>query len=117
MKWLVIATAIASLVACGGSSSPTAPTPASNANIGGSVRTPQPTSPAPPTLAICDATKVQFAYGQRLSAELVESARVAARARVARVIRPNDAITTDSMLGRLNLFVSAQDIVQSAYCG
>ena len=117
MKRLAIAVAIGSLVACSGGGNPTAPTPASNANMGGSVRTPQPTSPAPPTSPTCDATKVQFAYGQRMSAELVESARVAACARVARVIRPNDAITTDSMPGRLNLFVNAQDIVQSAYCG
>ena len=36
MKWQAIATAIASLVACGGESSPTAPTPAPPANIAGS---------------------------------------------------------------------------------
>jgi hypothetical protein len=36
MKWVAIATAIASLVACGGGSSPTAPTPAPPANIAGS---------------------------------------------------------------------------------
>ena len=115
MKRLAIAVAIGSLLACSGGN-PTAPTPAaSNASIGGSVRTPQPTPP--PATATCDATKVQFTYGQRVSDDLVESARVAARARVARMIRPNDAITTDSHLGRLNLNVNAQDIVQSAYCG
>ena len=116
MKRLAIAVAIGSLMACSGGN-PTAPTSSvANASIGGSLRTP-PSTPPPTTSATCDATKVQFTYGQRVSTELVESARVAARARVARVIRPNDTITPDSMLGRLNLVLNAQDIVQSAYCG
>ena len=71
-------------------------------------------SPAP---AGCDAARVQFAIGSPASADLLERARVAAQAATARFLRPNQVITLEFLATRLNLTLSAQEIVQSAYCG
>ena len=76
-----------------------------------------PTVPTPPTANTCDATLVRSAVGERASSGLLEAARLAARATVARFLRPNDVITMEYLGSRLNLHLDAQDIVRSATCG
>jgi hypothetical protein len=71
----------------------------------------------PPASRTCDATKVQFAVGSRESDELLERARVAAQASVARFLRPNQPITMEYLASRLNLNLDARGIVSSASCG
>ena len=65
----------------------------------------------------CDATKAQFAIGERASEELLNRARVAAGARTARFIRPNEPITLEFSTARLNLNLNDKDVVQSVTCG
>jgi MoxR-like ATPase len=77
---------------------------------------PSPPSP-PPVSDSCDAAKAQFAIGQRASSDLLERARVAAQARSARFLRPNDRITLEFLGSRLNLILNDQDVVHSATCG
>jgi hypothetical protein len=105
-------------VACG--SRTTAPTDTdrnnsveSNTSTGGPL---PPTAPLPPA-GSCDASKAQFALGERASQELLDRARVAAGARDARFIRPNEAITLEFLPTRLNLNLNTKDVVHSLYCG
>jgi peptidase inhibitor I78 family protein len=97
---------------------PAGPTPVQPGESTPDNRTPSPPPPAPPpTSTTCDASKAQFAIGERASSELLEKARVAAGAEVARFLRPNEPITTEFLSSRLNLNLNAKDVVHSAYCG
>jgi hypothetical protein len=49
--------------------------------------------------------------------ELLERARDAAQANVARFIRPNEPVTLEFSPARLNLGLDARDIVTSVTCG
>lgn len=101
-------------IACRGTdqnvTSPTPPDSASDSAARG-------TAPLPPTSARCDATKAQFAIGSRAGDGLLESARVAAQASVARFLRPNQPITMEFLASRLNLNLTERGIVYSAHCG
>jgi Peptidase inhibitor I78 family len=77
----------------------------------------RPTAPPPAPSGSCDATKAQFALGERASQELLDRARVAAGAGVARFIRPNEPITLEFSPARLNLNLNTKDVVQSVDCG
>lgn len=76
-----------------------------------------PTAPPPAPSGSCDATKAQFALGERASQALLDRARTAAGADVARFLRPNEAITLEFSPGRLNLSVDTKDVVHSVSCG
>jgi hypothetical protein len=73
--------------------------------------------PSPPTSRTCDATKAQFAVGSRASDALLERARVAAQAAVARFLRPNQPITMEFFASRLNLNLNERGVVYSTHCG
>ena len=73
--------------------------------------------PQPPSAATCDATKAQWAVGERASSDLLERARVSAEASTARFIRPNQPITMEFLGWRLNLGLDAQDVVAQVSCG
>jgi hypothetical protein len=49
--------------------------------------------------------------------DLLDRAREAAQASVARFIRPNEAITLEFLPWRLNLGLDAHDVVTSISCG
>lgn len=93
---------------------PAAPT-AVDGNTSTRGRLPPPSPPA--SSGNCNAAKAQFAVGERASQELLEKARAAAGAGVARFIRPNEPITLEFSPARLDLSLNGQDIVQSVYCG
>ena len=111
-------------VACASrTDAPTAPTDVDrNNSVGSSADTSTrgplpPTAPPPAPSGSCDATKAQFALGERASQELLDRARVAAGAGAARFIRPNEPITLEFSPARLNLNLNTKDVVQSVYCG
>lgn len=120
IKLITVAMAVGSVLACSSTRTPTAPTGVVGAPgeaTGAPVdRGPVPPQP-PPSSGTCDATLTQFAIGERASDALLERARIAAGADAARFIRPNQPITTEFNPVRLNLKVSAQEIVLSVYCG
>jgi hypothetical protein len=76
-----------------------------------------PPGQSPPNPASCDATKAQFAIGGAANDELLEAARVAATASVARFLRPNEPVTMEFLAWRLNLNLNERGIVESATCG
>lgn len=91
----------------------TAPT-AVESSSGQSRETPPPTTPQP---GDCDAAKAQSAVGERASDEVLERARVAAQAKSARFLRPNQPITMEYSSSRLNLELNERDIVRGVRCG
>ena len=108
------------IIGCQGSDqNATSPTPAESASgsTDSAERSPVPPPPAPPTSGMCDATKARFAIGRRAGDELLERARVAAQASVARFLRPKQPITMEFSASRLNLNLNERGIVYTAYCG
>jgi hypothetical protein len=78
---------------------------------------PQMTSTTPPPQAQCDATRLQNVVGQPASAQLVESARVQAGATTARMVRHDQMVTREYMVGRLTLWLDANGRVREVNCG
>jgi Peptidase inhibitor I78 family len=104
--------------ACGGNATSTSPSDPIESAVPPSVdRGPAPAPQPPPASAKCDATKAQWAIGERASMDLLDRAREAAQASVARFIRPNEAITLEFLPWRLNLGLDAHDVVKSISCG
>lgn len=107
-----------STTACTGSDGGV-PSPTSAGSSSGSVDRDPVSLPEPsaPTTTSCDATQAQFAIGNAASDELLERARVAAQAGLARFLRPNEPITMEFLASRLNLNLTERGIVESTYCG
>ena len=80
-------------------------------------RPPTPPPDPPPPSGTCDASKAQWAIGERATAEVLERARTAAQAATARFIRPNQAITMEFSPARLNLGLDRRDVVIGVNCG
>jgi hypothetical protein len=100
--------------ACGGHEPSTSPPLVAPSDPRGSVPPPQPT---PPSSGTCDAAKAQWAVAQPASNDLLERARIAAKASIARFIRPNEPITMEFSPARLNLGLDKHDVVASVTCG
>jgi Peptidase inhibitor I78 family len=80
-------------------------------------RAPGPPPQPPPGSGTCDASKAQWAIGERAGSDLLERARKAAQAGTARFIRPNEAITMEFSPARLNLGLDKRDVVIGVNCG
>lgn len=65
----------------------------------------------------CNAEGVRGAVGKSASALLVEQSRVAAGARMARVLHPGQIITKEFDGERLNLEVDGKGVVLAVRCG
>lgn len=75
-------------------------------------------APAPPSTAQhCDAEAVQSHLGKAASAEIVEAARKAAGAEIARTLKPGQMVTMEYRDGRLNLSVDAANVIVRITCG
>ena len=82
----------------------------------------QPPAQAPaavPTLtsAACEAAPAQFAVGRPQTAPLVEEVRQRSGAYIARVLRPNQAVTLEFNAERVNVIVDAENKVTAVRCG
>ncbi|HEJ1170175.1 TPA: hypothetical protein SLU36_005169 [Pseudomonas aeruginosa] len=86
---------------------------------GASVATGSASAPAatPAADGRCDANAVQAYVGKQASAAIVEEARRAAGAEVARALRPHDAVTMDYNLRRLNIDVDDTLVIKRLSCG
>lgn len=83
--------------------------------------TPVPT-PAPgvgggPDMAACNADAATPAIGKAATPEVLEQARIAAGAQVARILKPGQVVTMEYHGSRLNLHVDEHDIVIRVACG
>ncbi|MCT7340931.1 I78 family peptidase inhibitor [Pseudomonas aeruginosa] len=86
---------------------------------GASVATGSASAPAatPAADGRCDANAVQAYVGKQASAAIVEEARRAAGAEVARALRPHDAVTMDYNPRRLNIDVDDTLVIKRLSCG
>ena len=86
---------------------------------GASVATGSASAPAAPPAADgrCDANAVQAYVGKQASAAIIEEARRAAGAEVARALRPHDAVTMDYNPRRLNIDVDDTLVIKRLSCG
>ncbi|HBN9809492.1 hypothetical protein IPC730_28515 [Pseudomonas aeruginosa] len=86
---------------------------------GSSVATGSASAPAatPAADGRCDANAVQAYVGKQASAAIVEEARRAAGAEVARALRPHDAVTMDYNPRRLNIDVDDTLVIKRLSCG
>ena len=73
--------------------------------------------PGQPPSGGCEAQAAQHLVGQRGTEALGEQARQLAGARRVRLYGPNDAITRDHDLQRLNLALDAQGRIARIVCG
>ena len=73
--------------------------------------------PLPPQRDPCTAQDADRYVGQVASADVVEQARQAAQAEVARVLHPGDVITMEYRTGRLNLEVDERNVIVRLRCG
>lgn len=71
-------------------------------------------APLPPR---CNTVPAQFAVGQIVDAALLEKARAAAQADLARAVRNDQVITQEYRAGRLNLHLDANGRVTRVSCG
>ncbi|WDY56245.1 I78 family peptidase inhibitor [Pseudomonas sp. PSKL.D1] len=65
----------------------------------------------------CEASGADFAIGKQASAALLEQARKGSGSQVARILKPNDAVTLEYNSLRLNLNVDQQGVVTRVNCG
>ena len=73
--------------------------------------------PLPPQRDPCTADAARAYVGQVASDAVVEQARQAAHAEVARILHPGDVITMEYRQGRLNLEVDARNVIVDLRCG
>lgn len=65
----------------------------------------------------CEASGANFAIGKPASPELLEQARKASGAQLARILKPNDAVTLEYRSERLNLHADDKGLIVRANCG
>lgn len=65
----------------------------------------------------CNAAPAQSAKGKQPTASMVEQARVASGAAMARVLRDNQAVTMEFNAERLNLVTDASGKITAVRCG
>ena len=65
----------------------------------------------------CNAEPARRYIGQEATPDVVEQARVASGARMARTLKPGQMVTMEYSAGRLNLDVDSRNIITNVRCG
>ena len=73
--------------------------------------------PMPPMQDRCGADLAKAAIGKAATPEVVEQARIQARADIARVLRPGQVVTMEFRAGRLNVDVNDRNAIVGLRCG
>ncbi len=73
--------------------------------------------PMPPMEDRCNAELAKAAIGKAATAQVVEQARIDARADIARVLRPGQVVTMEFRAGRLNVDVNDRNAIIGLRCG
>ena len=108
--------ATVALAGCSSGSKPTDPSAAANAPPSSVPPSSIPATPPDQALA-CNPAKAQWALGQAGDAALLEKARVDAGAKIARILKPGQAVTMEYNESRLNVRVDAKGVVDNVNCG
>lgn len=85
-------------------------------NTGTSSSEPE-TAAAPNLDGRCESSGANFAIGKAASNELLEQARKASGAQLARILKPNDAVTLEYRSERLNLHADEKGVISRVNCG
>jgi hypothetical protein len=101
----VMVAVITGAAACGGGPQVASPTAVS------------PDLSPPDAQGRCDASRVTWAIGQEPTDELLQRARTAAGAEVARFLRHDQPVTREFLAGRLNLTLNERGVVGAVSCG
>lgn len=104
------------LAACATQQDDAAATPAADAPVA-SAPAPASTTAAPPMMESCNADAAKDAVGKQATDEVIEQARVAAGAKIARALRPDMMITMEYRGDRLNLRTDTDGKVVGVSCG
>lgn len=113
------ASLLATLAACttSGSAAPGG-TAAAGATTPAASEPATPTPPAtPPEQRGCDAEAARSVVGRDATAEVVEQARNAAGAEIARTLKPGQMVTMEFHPSRLNVDVDAGNTITNVRCG
>ena len=70
-----------------------------------------------PRGGVCHAAPAQGAIGKQGTASVIEQARVASGAAMARLLRPNQVVTQEFNAERLNLLLDANGRITAVRCG
>lgn len=73
--------------------------------------------PLPPMEDRCNAELAKSAIGKAATAQVVEHARIDARADLARVLQPGQVVTMEFRAGRLNVDVNDRNAIVGLRCG
>ena len=76
-----------------------------------------PSTSAPTEAPGCNADAARGVVGQTASADVVEKARMAAGAEIARTLKPGQMVTMEYHASRLNIDVDANNVVTNVRCG
>ena len=98
-----------------GDQAPTAPVESAPPVDAPPTDTPPPAPP--PTAQACDADAANGAIGETATTEVIERARNAAGAAVARTLAPGQVVTMEFRGDRLNLMVDEANVVTGVRCG
>ena len=104
------------LAACATKQDDADATPAADAPVA-SAPAPASTAAAPPMMESCNADAANGFVGQQATDDVIEQARVAAGAAIARALRPDMVITMEYRGDRLNLRTDTDGKVVGASCG
>jgi hypothetical protein len=104
------------LAACATPQDDAAPTPAADAPVA-SAPAPASTTAAPPTMEACNADAAKDAVGKQATDDVIEQARIAAGAKIARALRPDMMVTMEYRGDRLNLRTDTDGKVVGVSCG
>lgn len=78
---------------------------------------PAPTAPGEPIADSCKAEAAQSTVGKPATTDVVEQARKAAGADVARTLKPGQMVTMEYRAGRLNIDVDEKNVIVAVRCG
>lgn len=120
---LLLSPLLLALVACtaprdpeaAGDQAPAAPVESAPPAVAPPTDAPPPAQP--PTAQACDADAANGAIGETATTEVIERARNAAGAAVARTLAPGQVVTMEFRGDRLNLMVDEANVVTGVRCG
>lgn len=120
---LLLSPLLLALVACtaprdpeaAGDQAPAAPVESAPPAVAPPTDAPPPAQP--PTAQACDADAANGAIGETATTEVIERARIAAGAAVARTLAPGQVVTMEFRGDRLNLMVDEANVVTGVRCG
>jgi hypothetical protein len=104
------------LAACSSAPHEDATTPASDTPVA-STPAPAATTAPPTAMQECNADAAQEVVGKTANDEVIEQARQASGATVARALRPDMVVTMEYRADRLNLRTNTDNVVVSVGCG